>query len=230
MINLKDKWALITGASRGIGEQVARSLAQKGLNLVLHSRKIEHTEKLAQELKGHGIQCISLEADLNNPLEAVKLALKAEDITGGISVLYNNAAIMTQYRTDYISTIEDYTVSFNVNVISLIKICDIILPKMIERGFGRIINVTSGIKDEPELTPYAISKAAVDKYVKDLSARMKGLDVLMNLMDPGWLKTDLGGPNAPNEVQSVIPGALVPVFLEKSDGSGKLYHAQDYRN
>jgi NAD(P)-dependent dehydrogenase (short-subunit alcohol dehydrogenase family) len=100
---------------------------------------------------------------------------------------------------------------------------------MVERGWGRIINVTSGIADQPELIAYAISKAAVDKYVKDIAGRLKAKGVLVNLLDPGWLRTDLGGPNAPGAVESVIPGALVPVLI--NDGTtGELFRAQDWAN
>ncbi len=99
---------------------------------------------------------------------------------------------------------------------------------MIERGFGRVVNVTSGIKDQPQLMPYAASKAALDKYVYDMAPHLAGTGVTMNLLDPGWLRTDLGGSQAPNPVESVLPGALMPVLVE--DGtSGKWFNAQDYR-
>ena len=86
---------------------------------------------------------------------------------------------------------------------------------------------TSGIKDQPELIAYAISKAAVDKFVADTAGRLKDNGVLMNLSGPGWLRTDLGGPQAPNAVESVLPRALVPALID--DGTtGKLFRAQDY--
>jgi short-subunit dehydrogenase len=147
-----------------------------------------------------------------------------------IGIVYNNAAIMTPYRSEWISVpSDDLRLSFEVNVTSLIRICHAFLPGMMERGWGRIINVTSGIADQPELIAYAISKAAVDKFVMDTAPKLNGSGVMMNLLDPGWLRTDLGGPNAPGAVESVIPGALVPCLLD--DGtSGKLFRAQDYAN
>ncbi|MEJ2664224.1 MAG: SDR family NAD(P)-dependent oxidoreductase [Spirochaetia bacterium] len=229
MTDIKGKWALITGASRGVGRQLALGLAAKGCNLVLHSRTVSHTAELSAELKKSGITVHELEADLTDTEAARRLAEKAEETSGGIDILYNNAAIMSPWHDPFTAPPEDYHKSFTVNVISLIVICDVIVPRMQKRGFGRVINVTSGIQDQPELTPYAISKAAVDKYVKDLAGHLSGTGVVMSLLDPGWLRTDLGGQNAPNAVESVLPGALVPALLENDAASGILYRAQEYR-
>jgi len=231
MLDIKGKWALITGASRGIGRQVATAMAEKGCNLILHSRKKSNTDAIKNELSKFNVKLIQVEAELSDIARVSQLADEAENLSGGLSVLYNNAAIMTQYRTDIYSAPEsEYIQSFTVNTIAPITLCNAIIPKMIKRGFGRVVNVTSGIKDEPQLMPYAASKAALDKYVYDMAPHLKNTGVLMNLMDPGWLRTDLGGPNAPNPVESVIPGALVPVLLDVGDETcGKFYHAQDYR-
>ncbi|NLL14161.1 MAG: SDR family oxidoreductase [Fibrobacter sp.] len=228
MLDIRNKWALVTGASRGVGLQVACALASRGCNLVVHSRKKEHTAPEAQQLSKN-VKVIQLEAELSDTEAVKEMAEKAEQLSGGIDILYNNAAIMTAYRTDiYSATHDEYLKSFLVNTIAPITICNIIIPQMIKRGFGRVVNVTSGIKDEPQLMPYAASKAALDKFVFDMANHLKGTGVLMNLMDPGWLRTDLGGPNAPNPVESVLPGALVPVLLEEQV-CGKLFRAQDFR-
>jgi NAD(P)-dependent dehydrogenase (short-subunit alcohol dehydrogenase family) len=227
MIDISNKWALVTGASRGVGLQVAYALAARGCNLVIHSRSNEHTAPVAKQLS-KDVKVIQLEAELSD-IEAVKvMAEKAEQLSGGIDILYNNAAVMTAYRTDfYTATQDEYLKSFLVNTIAPVTICNILIPRMVKRGFGRVVNVTSGIKDEPQLMPYAASKAALDKFVFDMAVHLRGTGVLMNLLDPGWLRTDLGGPNAPNPVESVMPGALVPVLLEEQI-CGKLFRAQDY--
>ena len=77
---------------------------------------------------------------------------------------------------------------------------------------------------------YSVSKAALDRYVRDMAPTLKGTGVVMSLLDPGWLRTDLGSDRAPNDVTSVIPGALVPLLLPDDAESGSLFEAQELRN
>ncbi|MBQ4217873.1 MAG: SDR family NAD(P)-dependent oxidoreductase, partial [Clostridiales bacterium] len=101
------------------------------------------------------------------------------------------------------------------------------LPKMIEAGFGRIVNTTSGIALEPQQAAYSASKAALDKITVDLGSTVEGTDVIISLTDPGWCRTDLGGPQAPNAPESALPGLVVGAFVD--DGkSGRLFRAQEF--
>ena len=225
---LKDRWALITGASRGIGHQIAEGLADQGANLILHSRALDHTKALGEKLAATGVRVAHVAAELSDTAALDAMLDEVLAVSGRVDILYNNAAIMTPVSKPFEAPPEDYRKSFEVNTIAPIRICNRIIPGMIERGYGRVINVTSGIKDQPELLPYAVSKAAIDKYVKDLIPAVKNTGVLVNLLDPGWLRTDLGGDNAPNPVESVLPGALVPALLEE-EIQGRLYCAQDFK-
>lgn len=226
--DIRGKWALVTGASRGIGRQISLGLAEYGCNVVLHSRTTAGTDSLAEELRAKGIEVQQVAAELAELDQVDALVASVLASTPGIDIVYNNAAIMTPYRTNWQDTpADDFRKSFEVNVTALVRICHGLIPGMVERGWGRLINVTSGIQDQPELLAYSISKAAVDKFVTDTASHLKDAGVLINLLDPGWLRTDLGGPNAPNSVESVLPGALVPALLD--DGTtGKLFRAQDY--
>jgi len=226
--DIRGKWALITGASRGVGRQVALGLASHGCHLVLHSRESAHTQGVRAELEGRAVQVQSVAAELSKPKEVDRLIDQALEISGGIDIVYNNAAVQTPYRSNWLEAPpEDYRASFEVNVVALARICQRLIPGMVARKWGRIVNVSSGIAEQPELMAYAVSKAAVDKFVRDAVCRLEGTGVLMNLLDPGWLRTDMGGPNAPNSVESVLPGALVPVLLD--DGTtGQFFRAQDY--
>lgn len=228
MRTLHGKWSLVTGASRGVGFQVSLALARLGSNLVLHSRHLDHTREMASSLAQTGVKVVTVAGELSDQSAVDALLDDAIAQTGAIDIVYNNAAIMTPYRENiWEVTAGDFRTSFEVNVISLARICYRLVPPMLARKWGRVINVTSGIKEQPELSAYSISKAAVDKFVRDFVPRLAGSGVQMNLLDPGWLRTDLGGPGAPNDPASCVPGALVPALLD--DGiSGRFFCAQDY--
>lgn len=225
MVQAKEKWALITGASRGIGQLTAKFMAEQGCNLILHSRKTEHCKNLLEEVRSMGVEVFSVEAELSD-LDGVQAMLEEIDRMGmAVDIVLNNAGIQIAYRTDYFGTpVSDYTESFKINTIAPAMICYHFMPKMIERGFGRIVNTTSGIRLEPEQAGYSASKAALDKITIDLGSKVDGTNVMINLTDPGWCRTDLGGPNAPNAPESAIPGIVVGAFVDDKK-SGRYLNA-----
>lgn len=228
MYQVKGKWALITGAARGIGYLTARFMAEQGCNLILHSRSLAHTEKILAEVRSFGVSALAVEADLND-LDAVQRMLQEIDGLGvPVDIVLNNAGLQIAYRTNYCATpVSDYEISFRVNTIAPAMICYHFLPGMIARGTGRILNTTSGIALDVCQAGYSASKAALDKITIDLGSKVQGTDVLINLTDPGWCRTDLGGPQAPNAPESAIPGIVVGVFID--DGkSGRYLGAQNF--
>lgn len=228
MVNVKGRWALITGASRGIGYLSALFMAEQGCNLILHSRKPEHTEKVLSEVRAKGVQAHAVSAELTD-LDAVAQMLAQIDALGvTVDIVLNNAGLQIAYRNDYFATpVSDYTESFKINTIAPAMICYHFMPKMIENGFGRILNTTSGIQLEPQQAGYSASKAALDKITIDLGSKVEGTNVMINLTDPGWCRTDLGGPWAPNAPESAIPGIVVGAFVD--DGkSGRYLGAQNF--
>lgn len=228
MIDVKGKWTLITGASRGVGYHAALAMARQGSNLIVHSRELSHTRKVEEKAKALGVDVLPVEAELAQP-DAVQAMLDTIEAKGiAVDIVFNNAAVQIAYRKDFWQTpVEDFDLSFRINVTAPALICHRLMPSMIERGFGRVVNVTSGIRNEPEQAGYAASKAALDKFTKDLASRLEGGNVLINLADPGWCRTDLGGPNAPNAPESVVPGIVVGAFV--NDGkSGRFFPAQRF--
>ena len=225
MVDVKGRWALITGAARGIGYLTAKFMAEKGCNLLLHSRSLSHTEKVMDEVKALGVSAYAFEAELSD-LNAVQAMLTDIDKLGvQVDIVMNNAGLQIAYRNEYFDTpVSDYTESFKINTIAPIMICYHFMPKMIERGFGRILNTTSGIRLEPQQAGYSASKAALDKVTIDLGSTVEGTDVMINLTDPGWCRTDLGGPHAPNAPESAIPGIAVGAFVDDKK-SGRYLNA-----
>ena len=228
MKNLKGKWVLVTGASRGIGRLSAVFMASQGCNLILHSRKKESTEELLKEVEALGVSAYSVEAELSSEEEIKSMLAEIDEKGTQVDVILNNAGLQIGYRVDYLATpMADYPISFAVNTIAPMMICYHFLPGMIERGFGRIVNTTSGINLEAEQAGYSASKAALDKVTRDLGYKLEGTDVVISLADPGWCRTDLGGPNAPNAPESTIPGILVGAFVDDKK-SGRLFGAQEF--
>ena len=228
MTDLTGKWVLITGATRGIGYLSAIEMAERGCNLIIHSRSMEKSEKVAEEVRALGVEAYATAAELSDP-ESVERMLADIDALGvTVSVVLNNAGLQIAYRTDYYNTpVSDYTISFQVCTIAPAMICYHFLPKMTEAGFGRIVNTTSGIALEPEQAGYSAAKAALDKITIDMGSRLEGSDVMINLADPGWCRTDLGGPNAPNSPESALPGVLIGAFADDKK-SGRIFRAQEY--
>lgn len=228
MVNVKEKWALITGASRGIGYLSALFMAEQGCNLILHGRTKEHCEKVLAEVKAKGVEAYTVEAELSDLTQVEKMLATIDAIGTPVSIVLNNAGLQIAYRVDYFSTpVSDYTESFKINTIAPAMICYHYLPRMIEAGFGRILNTTSGIRLEPQQAGYSASKAALDKITIDLGHTVNGTDVMINLTDPGWCRTDLGGPQAPNAPESTIPGIVIGVFMDDKK-SGRYLGAQNF--
>lgn len=228
MVNLKGRWVLVTGASRGIGRLSAQFMASKGCNLILHARTLAALEAVEEECKKYNVETYKVAASLEDR-KAVEDMLKEIDDKGmNVEVVLNNAGLQIGYRTDYLNTpIDDFGISFEINTIAPMQIAYHFLPKMIENGFGRIVNTTSGIALEAEQAGYSAAKAALNKVTIDLGYKMNGTDVIISLADPGWCRTDLGGPKAPNAPESTIPGIVVGAFIDDKK-SGRLFGAQDF--
>ena len=226
---LKGKWALVTGSSRGIGQQIATGLAERNCNLVVHGRRPENTASTVELLRSYGTQVHVVSGDLSSREGIQSVIEGVRSGPGHVDILYNNAAVMSKYKPIWEVSSEEWLAVFQINLLAMIALCNAFGPEMKRRGYGRIVNLTSGIKDTPHLAPYGVSKAAVEKYTRDLATELNASNVLVNYLDPGWLKTELGGKDAMYPVEDVLPGALVPALLEDNGPSGQLFAAQDYR-
>ena len=227
--SLTGKWALVTGSTRGIGQQIAIGLARLGANVIAHGRTEAAAAKTVSLLEEYPGKVEVVAGELSSPEGVESVIEQVKSKVGEIDILYNNAAISHEGVSIFEQSRELWDRVFQVNVHALIRLCQAFAPGMQSRKWGRIVNLTSGIADQPNLAPYSVSKAAVDKFSRDLAAALKDDKVLVNYVDPGWLKTDLGGPNAWDEVSTVLPGALVPTLLPDDGPTGRFYSAQDYK-
>jgi len=221
------RWALITGASRGIGRELALAAGAAGINVVAHSRTLAGTASLVADLQAMGVQAFGVAAELSDP---TAVAAMAEEIlsTRQIDILFNNAGVNLLSGATGLSAQLDptqYQYTYAVNLIAPALLIEKFLPGMLDRGFGRIINTTSGIMNIP--CGYACSKGALNKLTLDYSGLLAGTGVTMNVVDPGWVRTELGGDDAPVGPETSLPGMLVGAFTG-DDVNGKWIAAEDF--
>nr|WP_315146176.1 SDR family oxidoreductase [uncultured Flavobacterium sp.] len=229
MINLKGKNALVTGSSRGVGQQIVQGLAKLGCNIIVHGRTKESCTKTLELIKELNVKTYCVYGELSSESQVNLLIKQVKELNIPIDILYNNAAVMSPYHSDYWNhSWEEWMESFKVNVFAMYSLCSAFIPPMIENGFGRVVNLTSGIKDQPELAPYGASKWAVNKLTDDLAVKVQNTAVRINTLDPGWLRTDLGGENADNPVEAVMPGALAPALIEDDGPNGQEFSALNH--
>lgn len=228
ILPVRGRWVLVTGASRGIGRQIAMAVAGLGANLVLHGRAQGHTTEVAGACTALGADVISVEADFSSLREVDTMLARLLSEGPAIEFVFNNAAIAPFSGGGFWKIpAQAFASAYQVNAIVPVAICQALLPPMLQRGFGRIVNVSSTIQRRPADMAYACSKAALNKFVHDLTPSLHGTGVMLSLLNPGWLRTDMGGVEAPHEPESVIPGALLGALLDR-DVSGRWFGAQDY--
>jgi NAD(P)-dependent dehydrogenase (short-subunit alcohol dehydrogenase family) len=226
MIDIKGKNALITGASRGIGQQIAIGLANLGCNIIVHGRTLDNCAKTIEMLKSYDIKIYRVSGELSDEQQVNHLIKQVQNLNIHVDILYNNAAVMTPYYEDVFEhSWEEWMLTMKVNVFAMYSLCSALIPAMVANGFGRVINLNSGINNKPELAPYGASKWAVNKLTEDLAFKFKDTPVRINALDPGWLRTDLGGEFADYPVEAVLPGALAPALMENDGANGSFFKA-----
>lgn len=231
MISIQGRYALVTGSSRGVGQQIALGLAQKGCNVILHARTKESCNETKELLSTYHIDVHVVAGELSEETTVLDVIAQVNALGIDIDILYNNAGMMVPYDTDiWNHSWEAWMASMKTNVFSMYTLCGAFVPQMAERGFGRVVNLISGINNTPELAPYGASKWAVIKLTEDLASKYADTNVKINALDPGWLRTDMGSQAAPNPVEAVLPGALVPVLVDSDGVSGECFEALNYKN
>jgi len=191
LFNLEGKVALITGASKGIGEAIAKYFAACGAKVAINSRKQEELDKVAESITAEGGQCTGIAANAGD-IEACKMVVdKIVALHGGIDILVNNAASNPVYGP--VVQCEEWAFDkiMNINVKAPFELCKLIHPIMKQRGGGSVINISSiaGLTPDPGLGIYSVSKAALNMLTK-VTAKEWGADnIRVNAICPGLIKT-----------------------------------------
>ncbi|MDI6754913.1 MAG: glucose 1-dehydrogenase [Thermodesulfobacteriota bacterium] len=188
--SLKDKVALITGASRGIGQVAAVGLAQAGADIAIASRKLPDLEKVAEQVRKTGRKCLPVAAHVARMEEINNLVGKVKEEFGKIDILVNNAATNPTMASAMDVDERAWDSIMNLNLKGLFFLSQAVARVMKERGGGKIINVSSIAGITPDLLPvYSISKAAVIMATKVMAQQWAQYKIRVNAIAPGLTKT-----------------------------------------
>ena|ERR1700730_5958791 len=205
MTTPKARVALITGANRGMGLETAGQLLRLGLRVVMTGRDEDAIERARQSLGDLSQNALALRLDVTDPA-SIKAAHRK---VGEVDILINNAAVLLFENSDVLSIpAEGFRQTFETNVIGVIEVCRAFVPPMADRRYGRIVNVSSGAGQLAKMSTYApaysMSKTALNAFTRILAETYRGRGVLANAVDPGWVRTDMGGPSAPRSLEQGV--------------------------
>lgn len=208
--------AVVTGANRGLGREIARQLLRRGLEVVLTSRDPAKGEAAAETLRGEGLTPRFHPLDVTEDAGAAALHDWLDWSYGRLDILVNNAGVMLDGGGMSLGALplDILGRTLETNLYGALRVTQALLPLMRRHNYGRIVNMSSGLGQLADMrsgTPaYRISKTALNALTRILAAELAGSNIKVNSLCPGWVRTDLGGPKA---TKSVEEGADTAVWL-----------------
>jgi len=194
----------------------------------VHARSLAHLEDVGSACASFGVQALPVAAEVSDVRQVDAMLSQLGNVVPRIDIVFNNAAVSPPCPQGFWNMpADDFLSSYQINTMAPIRICQRLVPSMVEQGFGRVVCITSSIQKRPGEMAYACSKSALNKFVYDLAPCLSGTGVALSLADPGWLRTDMGGGNAPLPVESALPGVLLGAVLENVP-NGHWFDAQEY--
>ena len=219
MMNLNNRVMLITGAGSGLGKALAVAAGQAGAKVICAGRRKDKIQQTADELTKAGGIGTAVEMDLTD-LQSVEKGLKQAEKVGPIEILFNNAGIITGFKAVKDLPVEEWDKIMATNVRGPYLMIRAILPGMIQRGFGRIVNISAPIKHLPKASAYCASKCALDSLTKAVGYELKGVDIIINAVEPPFLDTEMHtGGKKPEEVVAQV---MELATLEAGSQSGRV--------
>jgi NAD(P)-dependent dehydrogenase (short-subunit alcohol dehydrogenase family) len=217
--------ALVSGGNRGIGLEIVRQLAGRGITVILGSREEESGRAAAEGLSG---DVVVSQLDVTDEGSVARLAASVEGEFGRLDILVNNAGISNDDgQRGMNADLDRVREALEANLFGAWRLCEMAIPLMQRHGYGRIVNVSSGmgaLEDMGGGSPgYRVSKTALNALTRILASELRGSGILVNCVCPGWVQTDMGSPRAPRPVEE---GADTPVWaatLPKGGPTGGFY-------
>lgn len=237
------KVAFITGANRGIGFETAKGLGELGVTVILGTRDLTKGQAAAMELQSLGIKADAIQYDAEQANSAVSVFNYFSKNFGKLDILVNNAGInkeqlMGSNNSSSVSQ-EVLHKTFQTNLFSVIELTQKLLPLIKKAADGRIVNLSSILAsltlhsmpnspiDPAKGFAYNTSKTALNAYTIHLAHELRNTNIKVNSAHPGWVKTELGGENAPMEVADSGKTSIQLATLDSNGTSGGFFHVGD---
>ncbi|MEO1133506.1 MAG: SDR family NAD(P)-dependent oxidoreductase [Cyanobacteria bacterium J06639_1] len=224
-----DKRALVTGGNRGIGLAIARGLLDKGCEVIITSRSLEKAERAAKDLKG---TVTALELDVSDD-DSIARAVESIGQNGDrLDVLVNNAGIYPDEGVDILTVSRDLLAkTTNANTFGAIRMVQACLPLLERSPDARVISVSSGYGALDGLTAgvpsYCLSKFALNGATVMLAQALQTRGIAANVIDPGWVRTDMGGTSAPRSPEQGADTAIWLATEASPEETGKFWRDRE---
>jgi NAD(P)-dependent dehydrogenase (short-subunit alcohol dehydrogenase family) len=234
--------ALVTGANKGIGFETARQLAAKDITVLLGARDLQKGEAAANELRAENLDVRFLQLDVTDAASIENARQFIEENFGRLDILVNNAGIAADFEVPASQgSARQWRETFETNVFSVVGLTQKLLPLIRKSRAGRIVNVSSILgslkwSSDPASnigsfafsgTAYNASKAAVNMFTVHLANELKDTPIKVNAAHPGWVKTQLGGENAPLSTAEGAETSVRLATLPEDGFTGKYVHLDE---
>lgn len=222
--------ALVTGSNRGIGLEVCRQLAQLDILVIMSSRDRTQGEQAKQLLEKQGVEnLVFYPLDVTQEASITQMECFVHKELGHLDILVNNAGIFPDEigESALKGSVETLRLAMETNLYGPFRLCQVFIPMMLKNTYGRIVNLSSGMGQLSDMNGgcpgYRTSKTALNALTRLLADELKGSNVLINSMCPGWVKTDMGGTEATREVQEGADTAIWLATLPHGGPSGGFF-------
>lgn len=222
------KTAIVTGANRGIGLEIARQLVKEGIRVVMGSRDPVKGERACAGLKAGELAVVHA-LDVGDTRSVQRFVAFVDRTFGPPAILVNNAGVFPESSEAKVTDTKTsvWRETFETNLFGAVRMCREVVPLMQRVGYGRIVNLSSGLGQLSKMgagsPAYRVSKAALNALTATLADEVKGQGILVNSMSPGWVRTDMGGGEAPRGVEEGAETAVWLALLPSSGPTGQFF-------